>query len=127
MTNFVEIDLSHIVTELKDEEFTVFKTQFNVKPKDLRRVEKNKNKILVVHITSLKDFGDDAVADLGLWKSSYLILYYKPILTHKEFKKWYLKCIDMDVKDYWYAPPGYNRDTINKDAEVLYEKSKSIK
>ena len=29
-----------------DEEFTVFKTQFNVKPKDLRRVEKNKNKIL---------------------------------------------------------------------------------
>ena len=118
-----------IASELKEEEFIIFKTQYNVKPKDLRQVEKNKDKVLVVHLTSLKKLGTsgDILADLGLWRSSYLGLEYRPSVTYEEFKKWYLKCMKVDVEDYWHAPPGYNRDTINKDTEVLYEKSKSIK
>ena len=107
------------IQKAKDTDNIIFKTQSNVKPKDLRMVEKNKDKVLVVHSTSLKISGDDILADLGLWRSNYLVLYYMPVLTFEDFKKWYLKCVEIDDASAWYAPPGYTRGIINDDTEVL--------
>lgn len=92
--------MTGFVPKLDPEDTLIFKTQDTVTSDDLRKVEKEGDKILVVHMVDLKVFGEDILKELGLWKSDFLCAPYKPDLTFEEFKKWF---IGLRNRENWYA------------------------